>query len=71
MGTVCGSWMGLNLWALIGALNGSRCGAKVTVWGFPCVFPVAVFMLQASLENKNTSHHTEISAWETQESNRI
>lgn len=35
------------------------------------VFPAAVFMLQGSLENKNTSHHTEISAWETQGSNRI
>lgn len=71
VGRVCGSWIGLKLGALIGALNGNRCGAKVTVWGFPWVFPVAVFMLQASLEDKNTSHRTEISAWETQESNRI
>lgn len=32
---------------------------------------VAGFVLQASLENENTSHHTELSPWETRESNRI
>lgn len=50
--------------------GGFRACTRACVRACVCVFPVAAFMLQASLEKKNTSHRTEFSAWETGESNR-